>query len=196
MEKERNKKDTELLDKAIKFAADKHQGQLRKLSFTPYILHPLEVAGIIATLTNDLEVMAAGVLHDTLEDTQTTPEELVEHFGKRVSALVQSESEDKMDNRPAEDTWYERKADSLLWLANNASIEVKMLWLGDKLSNMRSFYREYLKIGNKIFEGLHQTDPKMHAWYYRTIAENLKEFKDTAAYQEYVQLVEKVFGKE
>lgn len=186
-----------ILEEAIVFATKAHEGQMRKMAKTPYILHPVEVAAIIATMTDDLETMAAGVLHDTIEDCGVDPREIKEKFGARVSALVQSETEDRQSNRPAAETWIARKEDSLLMLKHSKDKAVKIMWLGDKLSNIRSFYRAYQKDGNKIWEGLHQKDPKMQEWYYRTIAQYLyDDLGDTEAYKEYVRLVDGVFGEE
>lgn len=184
-----------ILETAIQFATKAHEGQVRKMANTPYILHPLEVAAIISTMSDDLNTMAAGCLHDTIEDCNVDPKEIKRIFGARVSALVQSETEDKLSSRPAAETWQERKEESLLMLQNTKDIEVKKLWLGDKLSNIRSFYREHEEKGDEIWLNLNQKDPKMHKWYYTTIAEYLSELKYTAAYKEYVELVEKVFGK-
>lgn len=182
------------LEKAIIFATNAHEGQYRKLAKTPYILHPLEVAAIISTVSDDLNLMAAGVLHDTVEDCNVDPKDIKKEFGSRVAALVASETEDKLSDRPPADTWMERKEESLLMLENTKEKDVLILWLGDKLSNMRSFYREYLKSGNEIWNSLNQKDPKMHEWYYRKIADLLIPLKDTAAYMEYAELVDKLFG--
>lgn len=182
-----------LLDEAIVFATEKHSGQRRKLGKMPYILHPLEVAGIIASITDDEEVMAAGVLHDTIEDCNVDPREIKRRFGPRVSALVQSETEDKMSERPASETWLERKQDTIMILKMTNDMGVKILWLGDKLSNIRSFYRHYLEMGEGLWQKFHQTDPKMHEWYYRTILENLSELSHTEAYKEYAAIVDKLF---
>ena len=182
-----------VLEEAILFATKEHEGQMRKLAGTPYILHPLEVAAIIATVTDDQEIMAAGVLHDTIEDCGTDPKLIREKFGPRVSALVQSETEDRLSDRPPAETWQQRKEESLLMLQMTKNIGVKILWLGDKLSNMRSFHREYREKGDETFASLHQKDPKMQAWYYKTIAGCLSELSDTPAYQEYVKLVSEVF---
>ena len=182
-----------VLEEAILFATKAHEGQMRKMAKTPYILHPVEVAAIIATMTSDLETMAAGVLHDTIEDCNVDPREIKEKFGARVSALVQSETEDRLSNSPPADTWMARKEESLLMLKHTNDISVKIMWLGDKLSNIRSFYRAYRKDGDKIWEGLHQKDPKIQEWYYRTIAEYLSDLSDTEAYKEYVRLVDGVF---
>ena len=187
---------TELLNKAILFATNAHSGQYRKLSNTPYILHPIEVASIIATLTDSEETIVAGLLHDTIEDCGVAPQTIYDEFGKRVYGLVLSETEDKLSDKPASETWMERKEDSLLMLENTTDEHVRILWLADKLSNIRSFYREYLKKGDSIWLALNQKDPKKHEWYYRSIAKSLISLKDTAAYLEYIELVDRIFGKE
>ena len=183
-----------IVEEAIVFATNAHQGQVRKMTTVPYILHPVEVSAIIATMTDNLDVIAAGALHDTIEDCGVDPLVIREKFGSRVYALVQSETEDKYPGKPASQTWMDRKEESIMMLQNTKDIGVKMLWLGDKLSNMRSFYRTYKQIGNDFLNALNQKDKKMHAWYYRTILENLSELKNTAAYEEYKNLVEYVFS--
>lgn len=185
----------EKLNEAIVFATQCHAGQMRKMANVPYILHPMEVAAIIGTMTDDEDVMIAGLLHDTVEDCGADPMLIRETFGPRVAALVQSETEDKIANRPAAETWKQRKEESLLLFHYTKDRDVKILWLADKLSNIRSFYREYQKRGDAMWQSLNQKDPAMQAWYYKTIAEYLSEMRDTAAYQEYVSLVEKIFGK-
>ncbi len=186
----------DVLDKAIAFATNAHSGQVRKLAKTPYILHPMEVACIISTMTEDRETMAAGLLHDTIEDCDIDPQVIYDEFGKRVYGLVLSETEDKLSERPPAETWMERKEDSLLMLENTTDEHVRILWLADKLSNIRSFYREYLKKGDDVWNTLNQKDPKMQEWYYRSIAKSLKSLENTAAYLEYITLVDKIFGEE
>lgn len=185
----------ERLDDAVKFAVDCHAGQIRKLAHTPYILHPMEVASIIATMTADEDVIIAGLLHDTTEDCGLDLQIIEEKFGVRVAALVKSEVEDKRVGQPASETWQQRKEESLQLLAQTKDRNVKILWLADKLSNIRSFYREYKKDGDKIWEWLNQKDPHMQGWYYKTIEALLSELSDTAAFAEYKQLVSKVFGE-
>lgn len=187
---------SELVDQAMIFAVKKHAGQVRKFGSTPYILHPMEVASILATMTDDPATIAAGVLHDTIEDTDTSPEEIRELFGARVFALVNSETEDKISDRPAAETWIERKQDSLLALQYTKDIEVRKMWLADKLSNIRSFYREYLQRGDELWLSLNQKDKTKHAWYYRTIAEYCSDLKDTGAYREFIDLTDRLFGGE
>ena len=184
-----------VLDRAIEFATHAHEGQTRKFSGTPYILHPLEVAAIIATMTGDVDVMAAGVLHDTVEDCNVSPEEIREKFGPHVYQLVMSETEDKLEDRPAAETWKERKEDSLLALKLTRSSEVRILWLGDKLSNLRSFWRESLTQGDRVWQYCNQKDPKEQEWYYRSVLACLPELSDTAAYKEFSNLVTNLFGE-
>ena len=186
---------SELLDRAIAFATEKHSGQKRKLSGTPYILHPFEVAAIISTMTDSEETIAAGLLHDTVEDCGVDPLEIRRLFGPRVAALVASETEDRLSGLPSSETWVRRKEESLLMLEMTKDIGVKILWLADKLSNIRSFVREYRAHGNEIWKGLNQKNPKMHEWYYRTIAQNMSELSDADAYIEYTELVDRLFNQ-
>ena len=183
----------DVFEKAFRYAAEKHSGQKRKITNTPYILHPAEVTAIIATMTDDPEVLAAGMLHDVVEDTDTTLEDIEREFGRRVALLVMTETEEKRPGLPGSATWKLRKEESLLMLENTKDPAVKMLWLGDKLSNIRSFYREVRRGGLAMFEHLNQKNPAEHEWYYRSIARWLEPLSEYDAYREYVSLVDQVF---
>lgn len=183
----------DLFDKALCFATQKHSGQIRKMANTPYILHPVEVASIVGTMTDDKEILAAAVLHDTVEDTDTTLEEIRENFGRRVSLLVMTETENKREGSPEAETWGIRKEETLIILEHTKDIGVKMMWLGDKLSNMRSFAREYRQRGDALWQNLNQKDPARQAWYYTKIANCLSELREYDAYREYVSLLKYVF---
>ena len=128
----------ELVSEAINYAVKAHDGMRRKKSDLPYIIHPLEAAVIVGTMTDDQEVIAAAVLHDVVEDTNISIEEIEERFGKRVRDLVESETEKKRIGIPAKASWRIRKEESLEILRNSNDIGVLMIWLGDKLANMRS----------------------------------------------------------
>ena len=84
---------TTLLDRAIVFAVKAHEGTERRGKGFPYIVHPMEAMEIVASITPDQELLAAAALHDTVEDTDTTIEEIRENFGKRVALLVMTETE-------------------------------------------------------------------------------------------------------
>lgn len=186
----------DILDKALEYAIEKHSGQIRKRNRVPYILHPLEVVTIIGTLTDDKEVMCAGALHDTVEDAGVTISEIEELFGEKIAKLVATETEDKMANLPPEDTWKLRKENSLKVLKNATDINVKILWLADKLSNMRSFYRLYLKEGSALWNGFNNKDESEQCWYYKCILEYISPLKGTPAYEEYKRLFSLVFASQ
>lgn len=181
--------------KAIEFASRAHDGMIRKKDKTPYILHPLEAAVIVGSMTDNRDVISAAVLHDVVEDTSITIEGIEENFGSRVRALVESETEDKRADLPPEDTWRIRKEESLQELANSGDTDVLMLWIGDKLSNMRSFYRIWKAEGESMWQSFNQKDPSQQKWYYTTIAELTSSLKEFSAWQEYNELVKIVFGK-
>ncbi len=183
-----------LLDKAIIFAVNAHRGQLRKGTNTPYILHPMEAAAIVGSMTDDDEVIAAAVLHDTVEDTAVTLDEICEQFGKRVAELVAAESENKREDKPAASTWKIRKEETIEHL-KTAPKEVKMLTLGDKLSNIRSICRDYEAQGDALWQRFNQKDKNEHRWYYKSIADCLSDLREYPAYKEYVFLAEKTFGE-
>jgi myo-inositol-1(or 4)-monophosphatase len=181
-----------ILDKAIIFAVDQHAGMVRKGTDVPYIVHPLEAAAIAASLTSDQEILAAAVLHDVVEDTAATAEEIAAEFGERVAALVASDSEDKMADVPAAESWKQRKFATIEAL-KSASHEEKIVALADKLSNIRAIHRDYVAIGDEVWERFNQKDKELQGRYYRAIAEELAEFSACVAYGEYCWLVEAVF---
>ena len=185
-----------LVDNAIIFATKAHSGMVRKFSPAPYILHPLEAMTIAGTMTDDAEILAAAVLHDTVEDTPVTLQEIEENFGSRVAELVSSETEDKREDKPPYETWQIRKEESIAFLRERGDIAVKILWLSDKLSNMRSFYRSYLKRGDDIWNDFNQKDKNKQHWYYRTIADLMPELKEYPAWQEYNILIKRVFEED
>ena len=185
----------ELVSEAIIFAVKAHDGMRRKKNKSPYILHPMEAAVIVSTMTNDQEVIAAAALHDVVEDAGIKMETIEEIFGARVRELVESETEDKRADRPPVETWKIRKEESLLVLKNTENLDVLRVWLGDKLANMRSLYREWKHEGDAMWNNFNQKDPKMQAWYYCTIAELTSRISETSAWIEYKALTDIVFKK-
>ena len=176
------------IEEAIIYATVMHQGKVRKLGNIPYILHPLEVAQILSTMTTDQDVITAGILHDIVEDTDGTLAEIEKRFGKRVAFLVSSESETKYPGESKDATWKRRKEESLKVLRNTDDQGVRMLWLADKLANIRSVAGNYSERGEKLWESFHQHDPEMHHWYYQTIAEQLElSLNKTGAFKEFIK---------
>ena len=185
----------ELVSEAIAFAVKAHDGMRRKDSESPYILHPMEAAVIVGTMSNDQNLIAAAALHDVVEDAGVTIEEVEEKFGKRVRELVEAETEDKRADLPPADTWRIRKEESLAVLAKTEDTAVLMMWLGDKLSNMRSFYRSWKVEGDAMWQRFNQKDVREQAWYYDSILRLTSRLSDTSAWIEYKALTELVFGK-
>ena len=185
----------ELVSEAIIFATKAHDGMRRKKSESPYILHPMEAAVIVGTMTDDQNLIAAAALHDVVEDADISIEEIEEKFGKRVRELVGSETEDKRADLPPADTWRIRKEESLAVLKNTDDIAVLMVWIGDKLANMRSIYREWKVEGDAMWQRFNQKDVNEQAWYYRSIADLTDRLSHTSAWLEYKTLTELVFGK-
>lgn len=186
----------ELVSEAIAFAVKAHDGQRRKKSEAPYILHPMEAAVIVGTMTNDQNLIAAAALHDVVEDADVSIEEIGEKFGQRVKELVGSETEDKRANLPPEETWRIRKEESLEVLKNTEDLGVLMVWLGDKLANMRSIYRDWKIEGNAMWQRFNQKDVRAQAWYYGSIVKLTERLSHTSAWLEYKTLTELVFEKE
>lgn len=184
--------DTSLLDRAITFAVKAHQGMERKGKGFPYIVHPMEAVCIVATMTNDQELLAAAALHDVIEDTDTTADDLKKEFGERVAMLVEAESDDKTGGSKA-DTWHQRKQNTLDRL-RNADLDIKIVALGDKLSNMRAIAHDYAVLGDELWNRFTVKDPAEHAWRYHALAEALNDLSDTDAYKEFHTLVNKTFG--
>ena len=182
-----------VFDDAAAFALYAHAGVKRKAGNTPYVLHPMETAAIAATMTDDEEVLAAAMLHDVLEDAGMTADMLTQRFGARVAALVQSETENKRRDLPPAQTWRLRKEESLRELEKCDDVAVKILWLSDKLSNMRSFYRLFRKEGKALWTRFNVKDERQHAWYYRSVARLTKELSAHSAYEEYCALLGIIF---
>ncbi len=182
-----------LIEEAIEFAAQAHEGEHRKGGGVPYIAHPMEAMMIVSTLTDDPEVIAAAILHDVVEDTDFTLEDIEEAFGERVAGLVAHESENKRPDLPKAESWRIRKEEQLAAIAD-APIEAKMIMLGDKLSNIRASLRDYNEIGDAMWEKFNMKEKAQQEWYFRTIAERLADLEEYPAYQEYRRCVDYIFG--
>lgn len=144
--------DLELIKKAYLTAATMHNGQLRK-SGEPYIIHPVETAKILAQLGMDEQTIVAGLLHDVVEDTPYTEEQLTEEFGSEVALLVDGVT--KLGNLVFE-TKEEAQAENMrkMFLAMSKDIRVLIIKLSDRLHNMRTI--DYMP-PNKIKEKCRET---------------------------------------
>lgn len=175
--------------KAIEFSACAHLGHFRKGSKDPYITHPFEVAKILSTAvdpeTNEA-LISAGLLHDTVEDTNTTIETIRKEFGEEVAALVASDSEDKQLS------WEMRKQNTIDFLRNDATRDMQLLACADKLANLRSIKEDYARIGDRVWE-IFVRGKEKQGWYYKGIVEALSPLGDIPMYCELSLLTKEIF---
>ena len=181
-----------MLNEAIIYATEKHDGQKRKATDIPYIVHPLECVAIASRMTSDEEMLAAAALHDTVEDCKgkgVTIEDIRSRFGDRVAHFVAHESEDKSK------TWIERKQTTVDALKDSNKEEC-ILVLADKLSNMRSVEHDYEVLGEQLWERFNMKDKDTIGWYYSAIADAIEDkVSEFEAFYEYKSLINKVFNK-
>lgn len=184
--------DTDLFDRAAVFAIRAHHNTERRGKGFPYIVHPMEAVEIVSTITADQELLAAAALHDTIEDTDVTVDQIRAEFGERIANLVHAESDQFTEGVSEEDSWHDRKQAAIDRLAA-APHDAKIVALGDKLSNMRAIWRDYQTKGDALWSIFHVKDKASHEWHYRGLAASLSELSDTFAYQEFVRLINEVF---
>ena len=186
--------DTKLLDEAIKFAVEAHAGVERRGKGYPYIVHPMEAMAIVATVTNDQELLAAAALHDVVEDTKFTETDIRSKFGDRIANLVAAETDLVVEGKSEEESWVERKKYAIERL-KNVSYEAKLVSIGDKLSNARAMLYDYMAMGEKLWDKFHVSDPKLHKWHYTGLRDAMSELKGTIPYQEFCDIIDKLFSK-
>lgn len=184
--------DTEILKKAYVCAKSAHQGQFR-FSGEPYVYHPLNVALILTELELDVTTIAAGLLHDVLEDTDVTSETLIAEFGEEIYELVEGVT--KL-SRIMFESKEERQAENLrkMFLAMARDIRVVMIKLADRLHNMRTL--DYLteekqrKIADETLEIYAPLAHRLGMWRVKWELEDLalRHLEP----KEYYDLVEKV----
>lgn len=178
------------LHEAIRMAEQAHRNQSRKGSNISYIIHPMEVLQILTAMGADIETQIAGVLHDTVEDTDVVLGDIQDKFGKRVAELVSSHTEDKSLS------WKERKKHTIREM-EMAERSVKMLIFADLLSNIRSMVYDYQIVGEKLWDRFNAAKDKKGASYaalLKTLVELENDSKTKGFYQEALELFKQLFG--
>lgn len=181
-----------ILVKAIETAAKIHEHQKRKSTDIPYIVHPFEIAIILQRNgVADQEILAAGILHDTLEDGDLDTTYLEKVFSKRVKDLVLGASEELegRDERP----WNIRKSHTIKTI-KTLNTDAKLIVCADKLSNARSIMRAYEEMGDRLWERFNAgfEDQK---WYYEGLVDSLGDLATYPMYQELQAVVEEIFHR-
>ena len=197
--------DNNYISKALRVAAEQYNGQTRKGKDVPYIVHPVEVAMILQKNGMNDEIIAAGLLHDVLEDGNITEDELKEIFNKRIVELVKAASEE-LDDRDNQ-LWKKRKEHTIKYLKNEKDLEIKYLACADKLSNIKSMYMDYQQIGEKLWDRFNNKDIEIDGsvytreekkekqnWYYENLVDSLSDLKGNDIYEEFKYFVVKLFN--
>jgi guanosine-3',5'-bis(diphosphate) 3'-pyrophosphohydrolase len=156
------------LEQALRWAAACHRGQVRKGSDVPYVEHVVAVAWILDRLGFPEEVVVAGLLHDAVEDTEATLEQVRERCGPEVAAIVAHCSEVKTDAQGRKRPWIDRKRDHLDALAG-APAAARAVVLADKLHNLLSIQLD-LRAGRPVWSTFN-ADRAQVLWYYRATIE-------------------------
>jgi (p)ppGpp synthase/HD superfamily hydrolase len=161
-----------IVSKALVFATEHHQHQHRKGTKIPYLAHLLNVCKILAENNCSDEVLAAALLHDVVEDTDVTIDEIEEKFGKQVAEIVRGATElDKLEKRAIEkeSSWLERKEHTIHFLQHEANTDQLLVSGADKLDNLRSIVYDHKKIGENLWDRFNASK-EQQAWYYTSIA--------------------------
>lgn len=178
--------DTTLFDKAAQFAIEAHRSAERRGKGFPYIIHPMEAAAIVASVTNDPEMLAAAILHDTVEDTDVTIEQIEELFGPRVAHLVNVETAQKGAS------WRARR-EVQIERFRNADRDSQIVAMGDKLSNLRAIVLDYRELGDALWSRFHAPEGKKDiVWYYTGLANAMNELAGTPPYEEFIRLLDEL----
>jgi (p)ppGpp synthase/HD superfamily hydrolase len=174
-----------LVDIAIEFAATAHQSQYRKGTNTPYISHPFGVAMILSSYLCSEKVIIAALLHDLLEDTDVTEQQLIEKFGHEVTSIVKACSEPDKSL-----SWEERKIHTIENIPTDP-LEVRLVACADKLHNLRSMKRDYKAFGPTFWSRFKRGE-KEQAWYYKSLADAFVKAEDSQQHPLFAQFIYEV----
>ena len=160
--------------KGFLFAAEKHAGQTRKTTTTPYIAHLMGVASLVLEFGGDEDMAIAALLHDVVEDCGGAPmlKEVRRRFGSRVAKIVDGCTDSDVDPKPP---WRGRKETYLRHL-KSADAETRLVSAADKLNNARSILSDYREVGESIwarFNGGREGT----LWYYQALVQEFKRSK-------------------
>jgi (p)ppGpp synthase/HD superfamily hydrolase len=156
----------DLIEKALQVAAKAHDNQYRKKTNLPYITHPIAVGMILMKAGYDEELIAAGILHDTVEDTPLTLKNIEETFGPKIARIVEGCSEpDKTLG------WEDRKKHTIEYL-KTAPLEIRVVVCADKLHNIRSISDDYEQMGEDVWTKF-KRGKDQQKWYYQNVLASL-----------------------
>ena len=155
-----------VIEKALQVASKAHLNQYRKHTNIPYIIHPVAVGMILMKAGYSDDIVAAGILHDTVEDTSLSLAEIDREFGPNIANIVYGCSEPDKSL-----SWEERKEHTIEFL-KTASEDIKAVACADKLHNIRSIMNDYEQICDMVWERFNRGKQDQE-WYYRNVIESL-----------------------
>jgi (p)ppGpp synthase/HD superfamily hydrolase len=156
----------DIVEKALQFASKAHVDQYRKNTDIPYISHPVAVGMILMKAGYSEELITAGLLHDTVEDTEITLDDIQREFGATVAEIVAGCSEPDKSL-----SWKERREHTLEFL-KTASEDIRAVACADKLHNIRSIIRDFEELGDEVWNRFN-AGKEQQKWYYTNIVESL-----------------------
>lgn len=180
----------DLIDKALRFAAKAHHGHFRKNDSTlPYIIHPTMTGFYLMKYDFPEHVIAAAILHDTVEDTKVRLRDIKKEFGDEIHRLVAACSENKVKS------WEERKQSQLDEI-RHADIDILAIKCADKLHNITDSAKDYEHLGDRVWDQLNRGKEKQK-WYYKGLVsafESRKEMNNHPMFLEFKERVEYIFA--
>ncbi len=181
------KRGDDKVDAALAFAARAHRGQLRKGTDIPYIAHPAAVAAMLARAGCEEDLVAAGALHDVVEDTKYGFADIEARFGRRVAGLVRACTERDKSRR----SWEERRRDTLEMLEAGVDADVAVLMCADKLHNARSMLTDWQQDGDALWTRFNRGKERQR-WYLRGLADAFDRYEGEL-FREYRATVDELF---
>ncbi|MHA2203447.1 MAG: HD domain-containing protein [Candidatus Hodarchaeales archaeon] len=180
---------------AFEFAFLHHAGSTRKGTQIPYIVHTMDVAAILLKNCASEDMIAAGLLHDVIEEEKVKLQELENRFGRKIAQLVSFATEpEELRKGESRKTWEKRKQHTLNHL-ETATQEEKLFSCADKLANIRDMIINHKQLGNKLWERFNAPYEKQR-WYYRSLCEAYVKGEGIGnypAYKQFKECVEQLF---
>lgn len=176
-----------VINNAYSFACEAHRSQKRKATGEPYVIHCIDVANILMEDNQPAHLVAAGLLHDTVEDSEytgITENVIEENFGILISGIVMDVTE-----RDKSKPWQERK-DEAIEHVKNAGRDVKILKCADKLSNIIDMRETHERMGDDMWKMGFKGTKEAHKNNFKKIASALSEISETGIYKKYVAELE------
>lgn len=177
----------DVIDKALQISGRAHQRQFRKGTDIPYITHPVAVGMLLLKAGYRDEVVAAGILHDTVEDTDLTIEDIRREFGPVIAEIVAGCSEPEKTL-----SWEDRKEHTIEFL-KTASEDIRAVACADKLHNIRSIIDDYAKNGEAVWDRFNR-GKNDQSWYYTSLVESLRSSGSFPLVEELEKEVKRLFN--